>query len=248
MKKVFFVFLLVLFTRGAVPQEKPFFDAAFGAGGGFTPAWMIPDFSALNEKVVPFKTDEFSKSGFFAFGGGGFVYIGFVKNLRVGGMGMEGATKQTKIVTYPSGVDFRHEVEYTSSFGGVTIEYTLPYFRKTAVSLGAVIGGGMTRITVARHAGAWTWDKTWQDLADPNSLSASYSRTLQHSYFTLVPTINIDYPVYRFVSLRLGAGYSIPIGTTWAMDGDIEFNGVPDTAPSGGLFITSGVYFGFFSY
>lgn len=248
MKKLLVCILLAAAALHTQAQEKTFFDAPFGAGGGFSPSWMMPDMKVLNDQLQKFQVGELAPSGFFAMGGSGFVYVGFVRNLRVGGMGLGGSSLEKKIVAYPNGVEFRHEAKYEANFGGVTIEYTLPWFRKFAVSLGGIIGGGMSVITVSRHTGTWTWDKIWTDINDPTSKSLSYSRTMKNSFFTLIPTVNIDYPVYRFISLRLGAGYSIPFGNTWAFDNDIELSNVPDSAPSGGFFISSGIFFGFFSY
>lgn len=242
MKK--FCLLLLLSVMPLLAQSKSYFDAPFGAGGGYTPSWLIPDLKGLNKYVGAFGTPELSTSGFYASGGAGFVYIGFLPGLRIGGMGMGGSTKERKTVS-----GFTREVEYTSNFGGFTMEYTIPLVRKVGVSVGMVLGGGSSALRVSRHkTNVFLWDDVWTELSDGSQKADSYTRSLNHTYFTIVPTLNVDFSVYRFVSLRVGGGYSIAFGDTWKMDNDVEVANVPSDIKSGGLYISTGIFVGFFSY
>lgn len=247
MKKILFSAFLSFFLVSGLAlaqQKKQFFDSPFGVGGGVTPAWMLPDFSGLNEVVAPIGTPELPKGGFFAMGGTGFVYLGFIPNLRIGGMGLGGSTSVRKTIG-----GFTNQVEYLSSFGGFTAEYSLPFVRSFGVSLGVIIGGGQTEINISRHAAtAYLWDDIWKNIADPSVKTDSYTRSLRRQYFNIVPTVNVDFPVYRFFSVRVGAGYSIPFGDKWTMDNEIEVANVPEKTGSGGLYISTGLLFGFFAY
>lgn len=225
-------------------QSKTYFDAPFAIGVGYTPAWMIPDLKGINTNVKAFGTPELSTSGFYAGGIAGYVYLGFIPGLRVGGMGISGST----IEKSTSG-GISREVAYNSGFGGFTVEYTLPFFRKFAASVGMVLGGGTSDLTVSRHnAGSYAWDDIWGELSDPAKKTENYTRTIKHSYFSITPTVNVDVPLYRFISVRLGAGYTIPFGDDWKMDNDVSVTNIPDDVKSGGLYISSGIFIGFFSF
>ena len=242
MKKLLCIIIFVV-TTSIFAQSKSYFDAPFGIGGGFQPGWIIPKVSTLNEKIKSFGAPELSTSGFLATGGAGFVYIGAIPNLRVGGMGLGGSTKNSALVN-----GYNEEVEYSSGFGGLTVEYTLPWLRKPAISVGAIIGGGQSSIIVSRHKGDFTWDGVWSDISTPGNSSESFSRTMKNSYFTIVPTLNVDIPLYRFLSFRVGAGYSFALGSNWQLDNNINLNNVPNDTNGGGLFIVTGIFIGFFSY
>ncbi|MDP3829789.1 MAG: hypothetical protein Q8Q47_00875, partial [Ignavibacteriaceae bacterium] len=85
MRRSILLFLIFLLSLKVEAQEKRYFDSPFGAGGGFSPAWLIPNFNELNSKLIGFGVPELSNSGFFASGGAGFVYLSFIPNLRIGG-------------------------------------------------------------------------------------------------------------------------------------------------------------------
>ena len=241
MKKV--LMLVCIMAIELFPQGKTFFDSPFALGGGYQPGWIMPNVSALNDNVTGFGAPKISNNGFFASGGAGFIYIGVVPNLRVGGMGFGGSTK--------SGIwgkGFNNEVEYSSGFGGLTVEYTLPFLHKPAISIGAIIGWGNTEIVLSRHQGSLPWNTIWAEISDSLKTTANYSRTLKNSYFAIAPTLNIDIPVYRIVDLRVGVGYTFPLGSKWTMDNNINVDDVPESLNGGGLFITTGVFLGFFSF
>jgi hypothetical protein len=62
------------------------------------------------------------------------------------------------------------------------------------------------------------------------------------------PTLNFDYPIYRFVSLRLGAGYQIAFADEWTADNDRTVSGIPSDLNSNSFFVQSGIFIGFFSF
>jgi hypothetical protein len=241
MKKVLFiVFILAL---EFFPQGKTFFDSPFALGGGYLPGWIMPDLNALNDNITGFGAPKLPKNGFFASGGAGFVYVPNVPNLRVGGMGFGGSTKSG---IWAKGYD--NEVEYTTGFGGLTVEYTLPFWHTPAISLGAIIGGGSTEIIISRHQGTLPWNYIWAEISDSLKTTANYSRTLKNSYFAFAPTVNIDIPLYRLVDFRVGAGYTFAVGSKWTLDNNINLDDVPKKLNGGGLFITTGIFLGFFSF
>ncbi len=241
MKKVLMLICILAFEL--FPQGKTFFDSPFALGGGYQPGWIMPNVSAVNDNVVGFGAPKLTKKGFFASGGAGFVYIPGVSNVRIGGMGIGGSTKEG---IWANG--FNNEVEYSAGFGGLTVEYTIPYTHKFAISIGAIIGAGSTEIIISRHQGTLPWNYIWAEISDPQKTTANYSRTLKNSYFAVAPTINLDIPVYRIVDLRVGVGYTFALGSKWTLDNNINLDDVPESLNGGGLFITTGVFLGFFSF
>lgn len=241
-RKILFasLFLTTSFSYG---QSGQFFDAPFGGGIGYVPAWYIPNINPVNDQLKQIGMAELSTSGFYSSGIAGYLYIGFVKNLRVGGMGYGGSKSTSETVN-----NINREVVYSLGGGGVTVEYTLPFIKDIGISVGTVIGAGNLEIDVYRSSGEFSWEGTWEELADPNFNSNSYNQKLMNSYWMFTPTINLDYPVYRFVSLRLGAGYQITFADDWTANNDQSVSGIPSDLNSNSFFIQSGIFIGFFSF
>ena len=90
MKKLTIV-LLIIPVISVYSQQKKYFDAPFGGGVGYVPAWYIPNLEPINNELKNIGLSDLSTSGFYSSGGGGFIYLGFIKYLRVGGMGYSGS-------------------------------------------------------------------------------------------------------------------------------------------------------------
>ncbi len=216
-------------------QSGQFFDAPFGGGIGYVPAWYIPNIDPINVQLNEIGMSELSSSGFYSSGIAGYLYVGFVKNLRIGGMGYGGSVSTS---------DENREVIYSLGGGGLTVEYTLPFIKDIGVSVGAAIGTGSLELEIYRNSGDFTWEGTW----DPNVPSEGYNRKLENSFWMISPTVNLDYPIYRFVSLRLGVGYQIAFADEWTADNDQAVSGIPSDLNSNSFFIQSGIFIGFFSF
>ena len=222
-------------------QQKKYFDAPFGGGVGYVPAWYIPGVDAINKELVKIGMPELSTGGFYSSGGAGFFYIGFVKFLRIGGMGFSGSVSTSRV---ENGVN--SEVVYSLGGGGISVEYTLPMIKDFGVSIGAVIGAGTLRTELFRNSGNFSWEGIWNDF---NSGSGdSFSSTLKNDYWMFTPTINLDYPLNRFIVVRLGAGYQFAFIENWTADNDQELKNVPSDLNANSFFIQSGIFIGFFSF
>ncbi|HEY4755314.1 MAG TPA: hypothetical protein VIH28_04575 [Ignavibacteriaceae bacterium] len=241
MKEKFLIIILFL-SINVLSQDKKYFDAPFGGGGGYTPGWIFVNLDELNKQLVSFGSGQLSKSGFYTSGGAGFVYIGFVPNLRIGGMGFGGSTSTSAFIG-----EFEKEAVYKIGGGGVTVEYTLPLVKNMAISVGAVIGGGSIQIELYKNRGNFDWKDLWyQFTKDPSTLN--FSRRISNSFFLLSPTLNIDIPFYRFLSFRLGGGYQLAVGKSWKVENEKQLSNVPSKLNGNSFFIQSGIFFGFFSY
>lgn len=243
MHKILVISILLISSVFVNGQSGQFFDAPFGGGIGYVPAWYVPNVDPINTQLKQIGMSELSASGFYSSGIAGFLYLGFVKNLRLGGMGYGGSLSTSQIVSNEN-----REVIYDLSGGGVTIEYTLPFVKDFGISVGAAIGVGSLELDIYRSTGNFTWEGTWGELSDPNISSDSFSRKLKNSYWMFTPTLNFDYPIYRFVTLRLGVGYQIAFADEWTVDNDQPITGIPSDLNSNSFFIQSGIFIGFFSF
>jgi hypothetical protein len=234
---------LILSSIAVYGQSGQFFDAPFGGGIGYVPAWYIPNIDPINSQLNAIGMSELSSSGFYSSGIAGFLYVGFVKNLRIGGMGYGGSVSSSQTID-----NVNREVVYSLGGGGLTIEYTLPFIKDIGVSVGAAIGSGNLELDIYRNSGDFTWEGTWEELSDPNISSESYNRKLENSFWMITPTINLDYPIYRFVTLRLGVGYQLTFADEWTVDNDQPVSNIPSDLNSNSFFIQSGIFIGFFSF
>jgi hypothetical protein len=97
-----------------------------------------------------------------------------------------------------------------------------------------------------RNSGNFTWQGTWGEFgSDENT---SFSRTLENSYWMFTPTVNLDFPLNRFILIRLGAGYQLAFIEDWAADNERELIDVPSNLNANAFFIQSGLFVGFFSF
>ncbi len=205
------------------------------------PAWYIPNLAPVNVELKSIGMPELSTSGFYSSGGAGFIYLGFIKFLRVGGMGYGGSVSSSQTVD-----GLNREVVYSLGGGGITIEYTLPIIKDIALSVGAIIGAGTLKIQLYENSGNFTWQGTWEEFASDES--TSFSRTLENSYWMFTPTVNLDFPLNRFILIRLGVGYQLAFNDDWTADNEQELKNVPSDLNANAFFIQSGLFIGFFSF
>lgn len=229
------IFTLALNIQTSAQTTK-YFDAPFGGGGGFVVGWNLPNVDPINLKLSEIGFPELSTSGVFTTGGAGFIYIGFIKNLRVGGMGYGGSTSSSSTI---DGIN--NEAIYSIGGGGLTVEYTLPFIKNIGVSAGATLGGGSLSLELYRNDGNFNWDELLSN-------SSNISRKIHNSFWTFTPTLNVDIPVYRFIALRLGTGYQFTFAGDWEAENGKSISGVPSDLSADGFFIQVGIFAGFFSF
>ena len=222
MHKTLLFIILFLTSTEIFGQAGQFFDAPFGGGIGYVPAYYIPNLDPINSQLNQIGMPELTTGGFYSSGIAGFLYVGFVKDLRIGGMGFGGSLSTSQNVD-----NLNKEVVYSLSGGGVTLEYTLPFIKNFGVSAGVIIGAGSMELDFYRNTGGFSWEGIWEELSDPNEPSDSYYGKLQNHYWMITPTLNVDYPIYRFVLLRLGVGYQFAFADEWTADNDKPVTGIP---------------------
>lgn len=233
--------LIIISSTFVYSQTGKFFDAPFGGGGGYVPGWYVPKLDQINAQLKVLGIPEFSTSGLYASGGAGFIYIGFVKYLRLGGMGYGGS--MSKSITQDG---INKEAVYSIGGGGLTVEYTLPFIKDVGLSVGAQLGAGSMRVELFSNPGGQDWSTIWGGINQLNP--ESKSKKINNSYWIFSPTINFELPVYRFVVFRLGVGYQLTFGDDWTYDNDQELNNVPSGLNANSFFVQSGIFVGFFSF
>jgi hypothetical protein len=241
MKNVFALILVLIISVPIFGQEEGEdvgWVARFGAAGGFTPIYVMPNVNPVNDLVRQFGIKELSTSGMITWGGSGYAYIMMVDNLRIGGMGISGSMNTTGSVS-----GFDKEVIYNYGLGGLTVEYTLPFINRIAVSVGSVIGVGSSSVEFYKNKGNINWSDVINKSNDENE-----SRKYTNTFFTLTPTLNVDMPLTRFMAVRVGCGYVLSFNDGWKVDNEKTLNVVPSDMTSNSFFIQTGIFLGLFAF
>ncbi len=64
--------LIILFASAILifpQQQKKFFDAPFGGGVGYVPAWYMPNLDPVNKELSNIGISGLSTNGFYSSGG-----------------------------------------------------------------------------------------------------------------------------------------------------------------------------------
>lgn len=246
MKKLLFLLIIILAgsTIRAQEGEDVGWVARFGIAGGINPAYIFPNMDAINAKAKSMGLSELSNTGLVMWGGGGYAYIMIVDNLRLGGVGFSGSTSTSGNV-----MGWNRELDYSFGLGGVTVEYTLPFVKYVAVSVGSILGVGSQSIEAYDNWGNYTWENSFpQPLTSSLSGPPSTYSKITNTFFTVIPTLNIDVPISRFIALRAGGGYIINFNDKWKVNNNRNISGVPGSLTENNFFIQTGIYFGFFAF
>lgn len=240
--KYFIAFVLAFtISFSSLAQTNKYFDAPFGGGGGFVAGWHIPNVDPINLKLKEVGIPELSTSGMLTTGGAGFIYIGFVKNLRVGGLGFSGSVSETSTLN-----NINREVVYSIGGGGITVEYTLPFVKDIGVSVGATLAAGSMTLELYRNDGNFGWENIWNEIE--TGQSSNVSRRIENNFWIFSPTLNVEIPFYRFLAFRAGVGYQLSFGNSWETENGQSISGIPSDLKSDGFFIQAGILAGFFAF
>jgi hypothetical protein len=225
------------------PVKSTKYTGTFGVGGGIAPHWLFINTDKLNAALTATtKTPLLTDKGMFLFGGHGYAYIMLIPNLRIGGIGAGGSISAEGTVQEGSPGEIPGETYYqrttlSTGFGGVTIEYVIP-FKRLQLAFGGVLGGGTHSLTLTRVRNE---SPAWQ--------SAMHFLEYQHvftcPYFAYQPTASIEYLFSPFTVLSLTGGYYGTSGKTWTMDDAFSVKDMPDISFAG-AFVRVELTFGLF--
>ena len=215
--------------------------AKFGAAGGFTPIIIFPNYDVVNSKISQFGMNELS-GPLFSWGGGGYAYVMIIDNLRLGGIGFTGSKSETS--------DFgsvNNETQYSLGGGALTVEYTMPFVKNMALSAGFMIGGGSLDIDTYKNSGKYNWNSVWDEIISENP-SNSLEVSMKNSFYFITPTVNLDFPITRFLAVRGGVGYQLTFGNDWKIANSKKLNDVPSGLNGNGFIIQTGILIGLFAF
>lgn len=241
-KLLIFILMLISFrTSFAQEGEDVGWIARFGAAGGFSPTLVFPNVDAVNTQIKVMGLENLSSKGMIVYGGGGYAYIMLIDNLRIGGMGLSGTQTSSG---FNNG--FNKEVKYNYGLGGVTVEYSLPFIKNIAVSVGAIIGAGSSSIEIFQNQNNFSWNGIWNEVN--NKTTQNIYRKISNSFLTISPTLNVDIPLSRFIAVRIGGGYITTFASSWKVDNDQDIGSIPSDLKSSSFFIQTGIYLGLIAF
>ena len=241
-KNTLLLFLLAASFLSAQMRSQIGWMSKFGVAAGVNASWVFPNFDEINTQLPSFGISETFDAPILTWGGGGYIYLMIVDNVRVGGMGFGGSQSLSAVVD-----GFNREAKFSIGGGAFSVEYTLPFVKKIGVSVGAMIGGGSISLELYQNQGDFTWQNTWDEFKTKGG-SENISRIMVDNYFAFTPTVNVDIPLTRFFAVRVGTGYQLSMNENWTIDNEKALSNVPSSLNGDGFFIQTGIYLGFFAY
>jgi hypothetical protein len=241
--------LLCLFISGALlaqgtEDESGAHDSGkLGGAIGYAPGLVYINMDPINSMLQSASLPTISSQPIFTSGIAGYAYILVVPNLRVGGVGASGGLKS---LSEPGNTS--REVDLNVSYGGVSIDYVVPFTARLDLSVGTVLGKGGVDLTLRRDNGSDKgWTTIWGDFGSTTPVQ-SYSTTMSGSFVLYQPNVTLEYTVLRWLGVRAGVGYSGTLGGSWTQDGTYDVAGVPSSLSGKGFMITGGIYLGTFIF
>lgn len=241
MLKYILSFLLISSIIFSQSESQIGWIAKFGAAGGFSPIIMFPNYDDLNVEISKLGMNDM-EGPIVALGGGGYAYVMIIDNLRLGGIGFSGSKSESSNFN-----NLNNEVEYSLGGGAATIEYTMPFVKNMALSAGFMIGGGSLDIDVFQNAGKFKWNQVWNEIVN-GSDAENKEFSMQHSFFFLTPTLNLDFPITRFLAIRGGVGYQFTFGSDWEIANNKGLKNVSSGLNGDGLILQTGIFIGLFAF
>jgi hypothetical protein len=229
--------------------DKPMRRFKLGGAGGFTMNYLFINTKDLNTFLALGKTGQLSEKGMFLYGGEGYGYVMFLKNIRMGGMGASGTlTASSPLQLIPNTSDYlKREVQLDVSYGGFLVGYSQPILPRLDIALDVMIGGGEMNLQVWRTKNPFhQWDSIWTHIGNPQYNETEYSQRLDGEFFTYQVSLNIEYAMLQWLGVRVGAGYSGMTAPEWKLDEKYSIDGVPTSISAQGFAVNFGIFAGFF--
>lgn len=227
-----------------VMKKKILTDAAEGGksggygGGSWIPVWFTPELEDVNELLSGLGFATLGEDGILMQGLGGKLPVG--KNLFLGGM--MAAYDDSYSIPDPDSIAYKRWMNYSTYFGGVTLDKRIPFTRNFIGSLGVLLGGGTHEVQILRTNGDYEWPTVFA--------SSNYNTTISKNYLVVQPKVELMYRLLGWLAIRAEAGYAYGYSpkSGWRVTGVNEetfpVTGSPDT-PFQGFTFSVGPWFGF---
>lgn len=240
-KLKFFAVILVFcgFTLNSNAQLLP----SFAFAGGVTAGWHFNPVKNLNTELKNAGFPEFSESGFFTTGGGGFIDLPMKSNfLRIGGFGNGFTSKLTKQVNDT----LKKDANYSLGQGGFSLEYIMPLGSVIDISFGSKFSTGTLKLELYKYGNdLGNYTNSFNEFQS-NGSSNNISRTYKSRFYTVQPQVGIGIMLRKFMYLKIDCGYQIGAQNTWRVDNDVEVKNFPSGIEAKGLVLNVGLNFGLF--
>ena len=224
--------------------EEPSSPSFFSVGGGVLGGYLMPNLDQFNTVFGQPFSHQTIANHVWMLGGQGFVTLPWVKNLRVGGMGMSGAANCGCGDTTIQGSTVGRFLEYQVGYGALTIDYVLPLRTgRFHIVPGIALGLGSVNV-YARQAQSRDFSVT----GDFNGPSLNTTHTYTSSFFMYMPQLQFEYSPIGYLMLRVGAGYQGTSMGTWTVDRNVTLSNTDQLKDinGSGLIVSAGVFFGLF--
>lgn len=240
-KSKFFAVILVFcgFSINSNAQLLP----SFAFAGGVTAGWHFNPVKNLNTELKNAGFPEFSESGFFTTGGGGFIDLPIKSNfLRIGGFGNGFTSKLTKQVND----SLKKDANYSLGQGGFSLEYIIPLSSVFDISFGSKFSTGTLKLELYKYGNdLGSYSNAFNEFQS-NGSSNNISRTYKSRFYTVQPQVGIGIMLRKFMYLKIDCGYQLGAQNTWRVDNDVEVNNFPSGIEAKGLVLNVGLNFGLF--
>jgi hypothetical protein len=220
--------------------------AFFSVGGGAIGAYFKPDLTSFNANVAqPFVGQNIAEH-VWMFGGQGFITLPWIKNFRVGGMGMSGTSDcgclDTTVNNGSQSVG--RFLDYEVGYGALTLDYVLPlrtgHFH---IIPGVALGYGTVNIYARQAANRLDFD-----LSEFDGNSAYTTHTYSSHFFLYMPQLQFEFSPVGFLMFRLTAGYQGTSMGSWTVDQGVSLGNTTALSSINGSGFTAslGVFLGLF--
>lgn len=240
-KLKFFAVILVFcgFSINSNAQLLP----SFAFAGGVTAGWHFNPVKNLNTELKNAGFPEFSESGFFTTGGGGFIDLPMKSNfLRIGGFGNGFTSKLTKQVNDT----LKKDANYSLGQGGLSIEYVMVLGKVIDISIGSKFSTGTLKLEMYKYGNdLGNYSNSFNEFQS-NGTTNNISRTYKSRFYTVQPQVGIGIMLRKFMYLKIDCGYQIGAQNTWRVDNDVEVKNFPSGIEAKGLVLNVGLNFGLF--
>jgi hypothetical protein len=214
-----------------------------GYGGGtWMPIWVALNMDDVNDLVTRVGFSKIADDGMLFNGGGGKIGIG--KGLFLGGMGAGySLTKKTNATVSSENVIRR--LQYTTSFGGVTLDKRFAITKNFIGSFGVMIGGAGQTIEISQSKGDYNWGTYHTQIQN----SANNYVKFKKSYIIAQPKAELLHRLTSWLGIRAEGGYIASYGWSNGWDANLtgdtfEVTGSPNTKFDA-YTVSVGPWFGF---
>jgi len=219
-------------------RDKPSHRFKLGGAGGFTPRYLFLNTKDLNIFLAKGKAGQLSNKGILMYGGEGYGYIMFLKNIRMGGMGASGTVTTENLL---------REFQLDISYGGFFVGYVQPIAPRFDIALDVTLGGGEMNLRLWRtNNSKVVWDDIWTHFGDSLYSENKYSQQIDGEFYTYQISLNIEYAILEWLGMRVGAGYVGMTSPEWKLDAKNKIVGFPSSISGKGISLNFGIFAGFF--